>query len=46
MSKPRTKNDSWFYYGASAPVRRRIRRLSNKRHRRADKGVIRAELDV
>lgn len=44
--KPRSKNDSWFYYGGSAPIRRRIRRISNKRHRRADKAVIRAELAV
>ena len=44
--KPRTKNDSWFYYGARTGTRQRIRRIAAKRRRWADRAVIKAELAV
>ena len=41
--KARSKNDSWWYPAAGKASRRRIRRIANKRHRRADRKLIREE---
>ena len=41
--KPRAKNDSWWYPAARKASRRRIRRIANKRHRRADRNLIQEE---
>ncbi len=41
--KPRVKNDSWCYTVSRKEVRKKIKRLTRKRHRRDDKRVIRDE---
>ncbi|MBQ7263518.1 MAG: hypothetical protein IJR14_07335 [Synergistaceae bacterium] len=41
--KPRAKEDSWFWPATKTAARRRIRRLQNKRHRRADRAIVHAE---
>lgn len=41
--RPRVKNDSWCYTASRTAARRKVRRLSNKRHRQGDKALIRNE---
>lgn len=41
--KPRAKNDSWWYPATKRASRRRVRRITNKRHRRADRKLIQKE---
>ena len=41
--KPRVKNDSWVYTASSSSIRKKIKRLKQKRHRRDDKAVTEAE---
>ena len=35
--KPRVKNDSWVYTASKTSARRKVKRLSNKRHRQGDR---------
>lgn len=41
VMKPRSKNDSWCYAASTRVARGKIRRLTNKRHRREEKKSIR-----
>lgn len=43
MSKPRCKNDSWCYTASKTSARKRVKRISNKQHRRGDKLIINEE---
>ncbi len=44
--KPRTKNDSWWYPTSKTPARKRVRRIANKRHRRAGHKIVMKEMDL
>jgi hypothetical protein len=39
--KPRVKNDSWCYTASKTAARRRVKRLSVKRHRQEDRKILR-----
>ena len=41
MMRPRVKNDSWCYTASRRAARRKVRRLSNNRHRQGDEAMIR-----
>ena len=41
--KPRVKNDSWCYTASRTGTRRKIKRLTRKRHRRDDRRLIRED---
>lgn len=43
MAKPRCKNDSWCYTASKTSARKRVKRISNKQHRRDDKLIINEE---
>ena len=43
MAKPRCKNDSWCYTASKTSARKRVKRISNKQHRREDKLIINEE---
>lgn len=43
MSKPICKNDSWCYSTSKTSARKRVKRISNKQHRKIDKLVIEEE---
>ena len=40
MGKPRSKIDKWCYTASKTSARNRIKRLTNKAHRRDDKKLI------
>ena len=42
--KPKVKNDSWCYTTSNSSSRKRVKRISNKQHRRKDKEEIKNEL--
>jgi hypothetical protein len=44
--KPRSKNDSWCHTASTRQTRKKIRRLTNKRHRREDERIIRREAET
>ena len=44
--KPRAKNDSWRYPASKTPARKRVRRISNKRHRQADRKLMMKEMGL
>ena len=44
--KPRAKNDSWHYPASKTPARKRVRRIANKRHRRADHKLAMKEMEL
>lgn len=46
MMKPRAKNDSWWYPASKTPARKRVRRIANKRHRRADRKLAMKEMEA
>ena len=41
--KPRVKNDSWCYTTSKRAAREKVKRLTNKRHRRDNKKIINGE---
>ena len=44
--KPRVKNDSWVYTASKVKARKKVKRLSNKRHRQGDAKAILAEQEM
>ena len=38
--KPRVKNDSWFYTTSTTSARRKVKRLTRKRHRDSDRRLV------
>ena len=42
--KPRVKNDSWCYTTSKRAAREKVKRLTNKRHRRDNKRIINGEV--
>ncbi|MBQ7545254.1 MAG: hypothetical protein IJT02_09980 [Synergistaceae bacterium] len=44
--KPRVKNDSWVYTASKTKTRRKVKRLSSKRHRQGDAKHIQTESEM
>ena len=43
--RPRVKNDSWVYTVSKTNSRRKVKRLTNKRHRQGDQKFTSKELE-
>lgn len=43
--RPRVKNDSWCYTVSKTSSRRKVKRLTNKRHRQGDMRFMRREVE-
>ena len=43
--KPRVKNDSWCYTASTTSARRKVKRLTRKRHRDSDRKLVKKEIN-
>lgn len=43
--KPRSKIDTWCYTLSNSKSRNKVKRITNKAHRREDKKIINKEID-
>ncbi|MCL2009914.1 MAG: hypothetical protein FWG71_05135 [Synergistaceae bacterium] len=44
--KPRVKNDSWCYTASTTSARRKVKRLTRKRHRNCDRRLVKEERNL